>query len=77
MSKAYCRRTLAPGWTLVSGKKTAGSESSGVVARMQLITRLRAVALATLGVCLIAACGGGGTPPDKQIYRAKDVTGGS
>ncbi len=44
---------------------------------MQLITRLRAVALATLGVCLIAACGGGGTPPDKQIYRAKDVTGGS
>jgi oligopeptide transport system substrate-binding protein len=48
---------------------------------MQLGTRIRAVALASAGLFLVAACGGGGgttsanlASPDKQILRANDGT---
>jgi oligopeptide transport system substrate-binding protein len=48
---------------------------------MQVGTRIRAVALASAGLFLVAACGGGGgttsanlAPPDKQILRANDGT---
>jgi ABC-type oligopeptide transport system substrate-binding subunit len=48
---------------------------------MQLGTRIRAVALASAGLFLIAACGGGGgttsenrAPADKQILRANPGT---
>jgi oligopeptide transport system substrate-binding protein len=48
---------------------------------MQLGTRLRAVALASVGFFLVAACGGSSTtpsanlaPPDKQILRVNDGT---
>ena len=48
---------------------------------MQVGTRIRAVALASAGLFLVAACGGGGgttsanlASPDKQIVRANDGT---
>jgi oligopeptide transport system substrate-binding protein len=48
---------------------------------MHLGTRIRAVALASAGLFLVAACGGGGgttsanlAPPDKQILRVNDGT---
>ena len=48
---------------------------------MRLGTRIRAVALASAGLFLVAACGGGGgttsenlAPPDKQILRVNDGT---
>jgi oligopeptide transport system substrate-binding protein len=47
---------------------------------MQLTTRLRATALASVGLFVVAACGTSTStstnlaPPDKQIYRVNDVT---
>src|SRR5882672_10254075 len=65
---------------MAAGKKAAGLSLRGKT-RMHSGTRIRAVALASAGLFLVAACGGGGgttsenmAPADKQILRANPGT---